>query len=64
MVKWKRDIREVARDFYLSKSDIQQIFKKVEQLYSEKEMPSFYKGNRDEYLYDQAQREMMTLIYA
>ena len=64
MVKWKRDIREVARDFYLSKSEIQRIFKKVEQLYSEKEMPSFYKGNRDEYLYDQAQREMMTLIYA
>ena len=64
MVKWKREIRIVAKDFYLPKEEIQRIFKKVEQLYANKEMPSFYKGNRDEYLYDQAQREMMTLIYA
>ena len=64
MADWKKEIRRLASDFYMSRSEILSVFRKVEQLYGEREMPSFYKGNRNEYLYDQAQREMMSRVYA
>ena len=64
MAEWKKEIRRVARDFYLSKYEIQRIYRRVEEVYGQKEIPSFYKGNRNEFLYDKAQSEMMSLIYA
>ena len=64
MADWKKEIRRLASDFYMSRYEILSVFRKVEQLYGEREMPSFYKGNRNEYLYDQAQREMMSRVYA
>lgn len=64
MAEWKREARRLARDFYISKCEIQRIFAKVEELYSHKEMPSFYKGNRNEFLYDKAQVEIMNRVYA
>lgn len=64
MAEWKREARRLARDFYLSKYEIQRIFARVEELYSRKEMPSFYKGNRNEFLYDKAQKEIMSRVYA
>lgn len=64
MADWKKEIRRLASDFYMSRYEILSVFRKVEQLYGEREMPSFYKGNRNEYLYDQAQREMMGRVYA
>lgn len=64
MAEWKREARRLARDFYISKYEIQRIFAKVEQLYSRREMPSHYKGNRNEFLYDKAQREIMSRVFA
>ena len=64
MAEWKKDIRRIAKDFYLSKYEIQRIFRKVEELYAEREIPSFYKGNRNEFLYDKAQREVMNIVCA
>lgn len=64
MAEWKREARRLARDFYLSKYEIQRIFKRVEELYGRREMPSFYKGNRNEFLYDKAQTEIMSRVYA
>lgn len=64
MAEWKKEIRRVAKDFYLTKYEIQRIFKRVEELYAQREIPSYYKGNRNEFLYDKAQREMMNVIYA
>lgn len=64
MAEWKKEIRRLAKDFCLSKYEIQRIFYRVEELYSQREMPSCYKGNRNEFLYDKAQREIMNILYA
>lgn len=64
MAEWKKDIRRIAKDFHLSKYEIQRVFRRVEELYAEREIPSFYKGNRNEFLYDKAQREIMNLVCA
>ena len=64
MAEWKKEIRRIAKDFCLSKCEIKRILSRVEELYAQKEMPLWYKGNRDEFLYDKAQREMMNLIGA
>ena len=64
MAEWKKELRRLAKDFYLSKYEIQRIFRKVEELYSQKEIPSYYKGDRNEFLYDKAQVEIMNKIYA
>ena len=64
MAEWKKDARRLAKDFYLSKWEIQRIFWKVEELYAQREMPSYYKGNRNEFLYDKAQREIMRRVCA
>ena len=64
MAEWKRDIRILARDFYFSKCEIQRILKNVEKLYSKEDMPLYYKGNRNEFLYDKAQKEIMKIVLA
>ena len=64
MAEWKKEIRRLAKDFCLSKYEIQRIFHRVEELYAQREMPSCYKGNRNEFLYDKAQREVMDRVYA
>ena len=64
MAEWKRDIRILAKDFYFSKYEIQRILKKVEKLYSKEDMPLYYKGNRNEFLYDKAHREVMNIVLA
>ena len=64
MAEWKKEIRRLAKDFYIPKYEIQRIFKKVEELYAQREMPAYYKGNRNEFLYDKAQREIADRIYA
>lgn len=63
MAEWKKEIRRLAKDFCLSKCEIQGIFRRVEYLYSKREMPSCYKGNRNEFLYDKAQSEVMSRLY-
>ena len=64
MAEWKKEARRLAKDFYLSKCEIQRIFWKIEDLYANCEMPDFYKGNRNEFLYDKAQKEIMSRVYA
>lgn len=64
MAEWKKEIRRLAKDFEITRYEILNIFRKVEELYSQKDMPSFYKGDRNEFLYDKAQKEIMRRIYA
>lgn len=64
MAEWKKEIRRLAKDFYISKLEIQRVFTKVEELYGKREMPDFYKGDRNEFLYDKAQKEIMRRVYA
>lgn len=64
MAEWKKEIRRLAMDFYISREETLKIFKTVENTYGEREIPSYYKGNRNEFLYDKAQREIMNIIYA
>ena len=63
MAEWKKEIRRLAKDFCLSKHEIKRIFWKVEELYAQREMPSCYKGNRNEFLYDKAQSEIMNRVF-
>ena len=64
MAEWKKEIRRLASDFYISRTEVLKIFRAVESAYGKTEMPSFYKGNRNEFLYDKAQREIMNRVYA
>lgn len=64
MAEWEKEIRRLAKDFCLSKGEIQRIFWRVEELYVQREMPSCYKGNRNDFLYDKAQKEVMKRIFA
>ena len=64
MPEWKIQIKQLADDFYVSQTKVNKMLKNVEQQCLQREMPSFYKGNQDEYLYDNAQRELMKMIYA
>ena len=64
MAEWKKEARRLAKDFCLSKLEIKMIFARVERLYATKEMPSYYKGNRNEFLYDKAQTEIVNRAYA
>ena len=64
MAEWKKEIRRLASDFYIPREEILKIFRIVESAYSEVKMPSCYKGNRNEFLYDKAQREIMSRVCA
>ena len=64
MAEWKKEIRRLAKDFEITRNEILNIFRKVEELYAQKDMPSFYKGDRNEFLYDKAQKEIMRRVYA
>ena len=64
MSEWKIEIKSLAKDFCVPQVKVNQMLKAIENNYKQREMPSYYKGNRDEYLYDTAQRELMTLVYA
>ena len=64
MAEWKKEIRRLASDFYISRAEVLKIFRAVENTYGKTEMPNFYKGNRNEFLYDKAQKEIMSRVYA
>ena len=66
MAEWKLEIKELAKGFCLSQVIANRIIKRVESTYEqrEREIPNFYKGNRDEYLYDKAQSEIMSIVFA
>lgn len=66
MAEWKVEIKRLAEDFCISQVKVNRVLKRVESMYEqeEREIPSFYKGNRDEFLYDKAQKEIMSLVYA
>ena len=64
MAGWKKAIKDLARDFCISQVTVNRILKRVENVYKEREIPSYYKGNRNAFFYDKAQREMMNLICA
>ena len=64
MAEWKLSIKRLADDLCLSQIKINKMLKRIEEEYEQKEMPLFYKGNKDEYLYDLAQRQIRSLVLA
>lgn len=64
MPEWKIEIKKVAEDFCLSQVKVNRILKRIENTYQEKQIPNFYKGNKDEFLYDKAHTEIMNLVFA
>lgn len=64
MPQWKKEIKKLAEDFCISQVKINRVLKSVEAKYSNKQVPPFYKGNQNAYLYDTAHREFIKLLYA
>lgn len=64
MAEWKKDIKSLAKGFNISKAMVKFIIDKVEDTYSQREMGSYRKGNRNDYLYDKARTEIMRLVMA
>lgn len=64
MPEWKASIKRLADDFCLSQVKVNQMLKRVETTYSQRKIPDYYKGNQNNFLYDNAQRELMKLLYA
>ena len=66
MAEWKKEIKELARGFCLSQVIVNRLIKRFENMYEqrEREIPDFYKGNREEFLYDKVQSEIMNIVFA
>lgn len=64
MAEWKNQIRKLAMDFYITREEVLRVFRTVENKYGNITIPSFYNGNRNEFLYDKAQKEIMSRVYA
>lgn len=64
MAEWKREIRELAKGFCIPRDVVIGVIKRVEKVNSKRVMPDYYKGNRNEFLYDNAYREIKNIIYA
>ena len=66
MAEWKLEIKRLAEDFCVSQVVVNRVLKRVENMYKQrkKEIPSFYKGNQDEFLYDAARREIINIAFA
>lgn len=66
MPEWKERVKALAEDFCISQVKVNKILKQTENKYEqrEREIPKFYKGNEEEYLYDSAIREIRSLMCA
>lgn len=51
MANWKKEIRNLCRDFCISKEIYNKVIKQAE---NKKKIPKFYNGNVDNYKYDTA----------
>lgn len=65
-ITWETKIKALADDFCLSQIKVNKVLKQIKNTYEqrEREIPSFYNGSQDEFLYDKAQKEIMNLLYA
>ena len=59
MAQWKTKAARIAFDFRLKRYDILSILRETERRYATREMPSWYKGSREDYLYDHARTEII-----
>lgn len=66
MAEWKIEIKKLADDFCISQVIVNRILKQIEAMYKqrEREIPNYYKGNQNDFLYDKAQKEIMNLVLA
>ena len=64
MPEWKIEIKILASDFFIPQVKVNRLLKRVEKECLQRKIPSYYNGNQDEFLYDNAQRELMKVIYA
>lgn len=60
---WKYEIARLGLDFIVNRFRILEVIRGTEEKYGNSSMPSYYNGNRDEYLYDIAHRALMSYVY-
>ena len=59
MAQWKKRVARLGLDFKVKRYDILSILRETEKRYATREMPKWYKGNREDYLYDHARTEII-----
>lgn len=69
MAQWKKDIRNLSRDFCIKDAIYKRIMGETEILANEIKrghatVPSYYKGDGDKYLYDKAYQKLRPYIFA
>ena len=62
MPNWAKDIKEIAKSFKISRFIYKPIIEEVATLSTEN-MPLYYKGNKNDYLYDMAYRKLKKWIF-
>lgn len=59
MAEWKKKAARLGLDFALNRHQILAILRATEKKYAESKMPLYFKGNREDYLYDKARVEVI-----
>lgn len=59
MAQWKKQAARIGLDFRLNRREILAILRATEKKYKDARMPSYYNGDREEYLYDKARTNII-----
>ena len=51
MATWKKEIRQLCRDFLVPMAIYESIVRKTEERCRQNPMPNYYNGNKDDYCY-------------
>lgn len=64
MPNWKLEIKALAKDFYVSQVKVNRMMRSVEKECEERKIPEYYHGDKEQYLYDNAQKRLMKMVFA
>ncbi len=59
MAEWKKNVARLGRDFRLNRHQILMILRATEKKYRDCKIPMYFKGNREDFLYDKARIEII-----
>ena len=62
MATWKKEIRQLCRDFLVPMAIYESIVRKTEERCRQNPMPNYYNGNKDDYCYETAWNSVRPFI--
>lgn len=63
MAQWQKELRILAKDFYIPKTIYISIINNTKRLYECADIPKIYKGNRNRFMYDMAHKELKQYLF-